>query len=76
MAIFIVFWVLLFVVLIAAVVTGLKNLEEVQRLRRDRPIEPLLDLKRRFDVGELTREEFQRRVEDELQRERPRRKAS
>lgn len=58
----------LFVVLIAGAVFALRQWEELKQLkrRRDASVSPLLELKQRFDTGEITRDEFVTRINSEL----------
>ena len=68
MGIVVVFWVFLFVVLMVYFVAMRRELEYLWRKKRMRYQDPVLELMRRYEVGDITREQFHDLLKAEMQR--------
>lgn len=70
MGVVVVFWSLLFVVLFVYFVAMRRELEYLWRKRRMHYRDPVLELMRRFEVGDITREQFHDLLTAEMRRHR------
>lgn len=68
MAIVVASWSAILVVLVVGALRIRRELEEYRRLRAMHFSNPILEIKRRFDAGEISRTEFEREIRVELER--------
>lgn len=69
MGIFIAFWIALLVVLIIGLALGIRQFDDYRNLiRKSREeVDPILRIKERWDTGQLTREQFEVELRNELE---------